>query len=64
VESQAPAFDQKKYYLGKLCPGGHDWNGTGQTLKERRGNKCRLCENAGKTARRLAKRQALTASAD
>ena len=46
------AYDIEKYYLGKLCPGAHDWNGTGQTLKEKKGNKCRLCENAGKKKRR------------
>ena len=57
-----PAYDTTKYYLGKLCPGEHDWHGTGQTLKKRKGNKCRLCENAGKKTRRQAARQALEAS--
>ena len=56
-----PAYDPEKYYLGKLCPQGHDWNGMGQTLKRKKGNKCDACERAGKKARRQATRQALEA---
>lgn len=40
--------------LGKLCKGGHDWNGTGLTLRATSNGKCRKCEAARKTAKRRA----------
>lgn len=33
-------FDSAKYYLGKLCPHGHNWNETGKSLRY---CKCRAC---------------------
>ena len=56
-----PAYDTEKFYLGKLCPGGHDWHGTGQTKRRITNNRCDECENEGKKARCRAKRQALEA---
>jgi hypothetical protein len=47
-----PAYDTTKFYLGKLCPRAHDWNGTGKTLRRIKGNKCDACENEGKKKRR------------
>jgi hypothetical protein len=47
-----PAYDPERFYLGKLCPRAHDWNGTGKTLRRIKGNKCDPCENEGKKKRR------------
>jgi len=30
-------------YLGRLCRRGHDWNGTGQSLRYKNGGKCTRC---------------------
>ena len=65
VESQRPpkTFDHPNFYLGELCPRGHEWNGTGKTLKKKKGNKCAACENERKREKRLeAKRQATAPS--
>ena len=51
-------FDTTRYYLGKLCPKGHDYHGTGQSLLRKHNQHCRECENEGKRAARQAKRQA------
>ena len=51
-------FDTTRYYLGKLCPKGHDFQGTGQSLLRKHNQHCRACENEGKRARRQARRQA------
>jgi hypothetical protein len=31
-------FDEEKYYLGNLCKRGHDWNGTGRSLRKHTGS--------------------------
>ncbi len=36
-------FDEKKFFLGKLCPRGHEWNGIGQTLRYLSNEKCFFC---------------------
>jgi hypothetical protein len=36
-------FDAKVFRLGKLCPRGHDWNGTGQSLRYKCDGKCPVC---------------------
>ena len=36
-----PAYDQAKYHLGQLCLNGHDYQGSGQSL--RANNKARYC---------------------
>lgn len=33
LEETPQAFDTTKYRLGKLCPRGHDWQSTGQSLR-------------------------------
>lgn len=37
------SFDAEVFRLGRLCPRGHDWNGTGQTLRYKCDGKCPLC---------------------
>ncbi len=36
-------FDESKYYLGKLCVRGHDYAGTGMSLRKVRDNECGKC---------------------
>jgi hypothetical protein len=33
IQKEVPAFDRTRYRLGKLCPKGHDYYGTGQSLR-------------------------------
>lgn len=54
-------FDTTRYYLGKLCPHGHDFEGTGHSLLRKHNQRCRECENETKRARYQAKRQQVTA---
>ena len=58
---EGPTFDATRYYLSMLCPKGHDYHGTGQSLRREHNKSCRDCENEGKHARRQAKRQAVSA---
>lgn len=37
-------FDPDKFYLGGLCKRGHDWNGTGKTLRAKNRRACLECE--------------------
>jgi len=37
-------FDPELYYLGSLCCRGHDWNGTGKTLRNKRRGRCPKCD--------------------
>lgn len=37
-------FDEARFYLGSLCRRGHDWNGTGQTLRRMHNKACDECE--------------------
>jgi hypothetical protein len=34
------------YVLGSLCARGHDWYGTGQSLRKRSNGGCRACQDA------------------
>jgi hypothetical protein len=54
-------YDAATFYLGKLCPRGHEYPGTGQSLLRRRSQGCRECDNEAKRARRA--RQKATALA-
>ena len=45
MTSQATEFDPEKFYLGKLCLRGHDWDGTGQSLRRK---STRACVDCGK----------------
>ena len=58
IPAAVPPYDTSKYRLGKLCPKGHDYHGTGQSLLRKHNQRCRECENEGKRARRQARRQA------
>lgn len=58
VTGHALGYDTSRYYLGKLCPRGHDYEGTGQSLLRQHNQRCRDCENEAKRARYHAKRQA------
>jgi len=58
-QAALPPYDTSKYVLGvKLCPGKHDYQGTGKTLLTLNGRKCPQCQTDGQRARREAKRQA------
>jgi hypothetical protein len=47
-------FDSTKYYLGTLCKRGHDWNGTGMSL--RYGSTCVKCMRLASERYKQAKR--------
>jgi hypothetical protein len=51
-----PAYDTTKFYLGKLCPRGHDWHGTGKTLRRKPKGRCDFCHNEDRKEGRAAKR--------
>lgn len=36
-------FDESKFYLGALCPRGHDWGGTGRSLRLKNNRNCVDC---------------------
>jgi hypothetical protein len=55
-DTNVPAFDTTKYSLGKLCPRGHDYHGTGQSLRRLPRHICLKCD-AEKTAERRAGRR-------
>lgn len=40
-----PDFDNTKYKLGSLCKRGHDWLGTGQSLRAIKGRECFQCRS-------------------
>jgi len=54
--SQVPAFDTTKYSLGKLCPRGHEYAGTGHTLRRLPRHICPACDTEMARERRQAKR--------
>jgi hypothetical protein len=60
-QTAIPSYDATKFYLGKLCPAQHDYQGTGQSLLRRHNGYCRECERLSKRAARAAKRQQVTA---
>jgi hypothetical protein len=55
--THVPAFDTTKYVLGKLCPRGHDYHGTRQSLRHRRRHVCLACDAEQAQARRKARRK-------
>ena len=59
IPAAVPPHDPSKYRLGKLCPRGHDYQGTGQSLRKKKSNGCRDCDVEQKRAARQAKHQAL-----
>ena len=56
-DTHVPAFDTTKYVLGKLCPRGHDYHGTGQSLRHLRRHVCLACDAEQARARRKAQRK-------
>jgi uncharacterized coiled-coil protein SlyX len=54
--SAIPAYDTSKFVLGKLCPRGHDYLNTGQSLLRRANLGCLACDREKARERRLAKR--------
>ena len=55
--THVPVFDVGKYVLGTLCPRGHDYHGTGQSLRHRRRHVCLACDAEQARARRKAQRK-------
>jgi hypothetical protein len=55
--TNVPAFDTTKYVLGELCLRGHDYHGTGQSLRHRRRHVCLACDAEQARARRKAQRK-------
>jgi hypothetical protein len=56
-QTEIPPYDTTRYYLGKLCPARHEYDGSGQSLLRRHNQRCRECERLGKRAARI-RRQA------
>ena len=56
-DSNTQAYDTSKHYLGKLCPRGHDYHGTGQSLLRKTNHLCLACDRERAKARRQAKQQ-------
>jgi hypothetical protein len=56
-DTNVPAFDTTTYVLGKLCPRGHDYHDTGQSLRNRRRHVCLACDAEQARARRKAPRK-------
>jgi hypothetical protein len=52
-----PPFDATKNVLGRLCPRGHEWGTTGQSLLRLPNQSCRQCENDRRRERRAAQRK-------
>jgi hypothetical protein len=52
-----PPYDATKYVLGKLCPRGHEWGTTGQSLLSIHGHTCKECKNEYKRRKRAEKHQ-------
>jgi hypothetical protein len=51
-----PPFDPAKSVLGRLCPRGHEWGSTGQSLRRLPNLSCRACENLRRREKRAAQR--------
>ena len=52
---RAFGYDTSKHRPGKLCPRGHDWQNTGQSLRKRSNGACLECDAESARARRQAK---------
>jgi hypothetical protein len=57
-QTAVSSYDATRFYLGRLCPRRHAYEGTGQSLRRRHNQGCRECERLGKQAVHAAKRQA------
>ena len=56
-ETNIPAFDTSKFSLGELCVHGHDFHGTGQSLRRLADNECLDCKSARTRAYRQRQHQ-------
>jgi len=54
---ETPPFDASKFILGKLCPRGHDYYGTGKTLRRVFRHVCPACDVERTRALRQARRE-------
>jgi hypothetical protein len=52
ADPTCPPYDAAKFVLGKLCPRGHAWGQTGQSLLRKNGRYCSQCNTERKKARR------------
>ena len=57
-QTAVSSYDATRFYLGRLCPQRHEYEGTGQSLLRRHNSYCQECARLGKRAAREAKRQA------
>jgi hypothetical protein len=55
--TQAPPYDPTRYFLGVLCPRGHDYAGTGQSVRKRSNHSCQRCDVEQKRERRQRQRE-------
>jgi hypothetical protein len=55
--SQSPPYDPAKFVLGQLCPRGHEYGTTGQSLLRLPSRNCPACVNAHKREQRARMRQ-------
>jgi hypothetical protein len=55
-DSNTPAYDTSKHYLGKLCPRRHDYLGTGKSLLRQTNHLCLACDRERAQERRQAQR--------
>jgi Arc/MetJ-type ribon-helix-helix transcriptional regulator len=56
-DTDVPPFDTSKFVLGKLCPRGHEYHGTGKTLRRLFRHVCPACDVERTRAARKAKRE-------
>ena len=59
---RVPLFDTRTRRLGKLCPAGHDYGGTGKSLLSIKGKYCVACNLQATQARRQRQRQPTTST--
>jgi hypothetical protein len=57
ANSPLPPYDATRFVLGTLCPRGHDYGGTGQSLRRRHNGGCAQCNIDQQRERRQARRQ-------
>ena len=60
MHEQPPSFDTTKYYLGKMGPKQHNYQGTGQSLLYVRNRRCLECDKESTQERRKARAKELT----
>jgi hypothetical protein len=56
-DTNGPAFDPSRHYLGNLCPRKHNYQGMGQSQRRKTNNNCIRCDTERTRERREAKRE-------